>query len=128
MYKNDLEDRLIQFSISVIQVAEQLENSKTGNTLKGQLVRSSSSASLNYGEAQSAESRKDFIHKLKVVLKELRETNAGLKILEGLKIFPETIDISPLLKEANELISIFVRSVQTATRNDAIAKKMGSRK
>ena len=124
MSKNDLEERLIQFAVSIMQLAEQLPNTKTGNQLKGQMIRSSSSTSFNYGEAQGAESRKDFIHKLKVVLKELRETYAGLRMVEGLQLLPDSDLVPSLLKEANELISIFVRSVQTATRNDAIAKRI----
>ena len=81
MSKYDLEDRLVQFAVSVMRLAEMLPKTKIGIHLSDQMIRSSSSATLNYGEAQSAESRKDFIHKMKVVLKELRETNANLKRL-----------------------------------------------
>ncbi|MCF7833615.1 MAG: four helix bundle protein, partial [Candidatus Marinimicrobia bacterium] len=75
MTKYDLEDRLIAFSAQIIEIAESVTNSYTGNQLSTQLLRSGTSVSLNYGEAQSAESRKDFIHKIKLILKELRETN-----------------------------------------------------
>ena len=81
MNKYDLEERLIEFSVLIIEIVNQMPNSKAGNHLSGQLVRSGTSVSLNYGEAQSAESRKDFIHKIKVILKELRETFVCLKII-----------------------------------------------
>lgn len=71
--KFDLEDRLIEFAILTIKTTEKLNNSKAGNHIAGQLVRSGTSPALQYGEAQSAESRNDFIHKLKILLKELRE-------------------------------------------------------
>ncbi len=74
MNKYDLEERLIDFSVLIIDIDNKMPNTKAGNTLAGQIIRSGSSVSVNYGEAQSAESRKDFIHKMKVVLKELRET------------------------------------------------------
>ncbi len=81
MNKYDLEERLICFSVLIIEIVNEMPNSKAGNHLSGQLVRSGTSASLNYGEAQSAESKKDFIHKMKVILKELRETYVCLKIM-----------------------------------------------
>jgi four helix bundle protein len=124
MSKNDLENRLVRFAVSVMQLTEQLPNTKIGNQLSSQIIRSSSSIPLNYGEAQSAESRKDFIHKVKVVLKELRETNANLKMIDGLKLLPVPDPLVYLLKEADELISIFVTSVNTAIKNDALAKKI----
>lgn len=74
MDKQKLEDRLIDFTVLIIEIVNEMPNTKAGNHLSGQLVRSGTSPALNYGEAQSAESRKDFIHKVKVVLKELRES------------------------------------------------------
>ena len=83
------------------------------------MSRASISASLNYGEAQSAESKRDFIHKLKVSLKELRESMIGLKIIDQSGILkPKEIALI-CLKENNELISIFVKSVETAQKNQA---------
>ncbi len=72
--KFDLEQRLIQFAVTSIRLAEKLPASFAGRHLSGQLIRSATSPALQYGEAQSAESRNDFIHKLKIALKELRET------------------------------------------------------
>ncbi len=79
--KFDLEDRLIEFAILIIKITENLYNTRAGNYIAGQLVRSGTSPALLYGEAQSAESKNDFIHKLKVLLKELRETHIALKIV-----------------------------------------------
>jgi four helix bundle protein len=73
MNKFELEDRLVDFAVLIIDIVDNLPNTKAGNHLAGQLVRSGTSPALNYGEAQSGESRKDFIHKIKIVLKELRE-------------------------------------------------------
>ena len=121
MSQNDLEDRLVQFTIDVINLTEEFPNTKIGLELKGQLIRSSTSSSLNYGEAQGAESRKDFIHKLKVVLKELRETHVNLKIVNGINLVKSVDKLKYLIKEANELISIIVTSIRTATYNDELA-------
>ncbi len=75
-----LEERLIDFAVIIVSVVEALPNSKAGNHIANQLIRSGTSPAPNYGEAQSAESRKDFIHKMKISLKELRETMVWLKI------------------------------------------------
>ena len=74
MNKPELQERLINFTASIVEIVNELPNTKAGNHLAGQLVRSGTAPALNYGEAQSGESRKDFVHKIKIVLKELRET------------------------------------------------------
>lgn len=84
----------------------------------GQLLRSGTSPALNYGEAQSGESRRDFIHKIKIVLKELRESYICLKIIDHAKLFKIQDKILFAINECNELISIFVKSVETAQKND----------
>ncbi len=93
MNKYDLEERLIDFSVLLIEIVNEMLNSKAGNHLSGQLVRSGTSVSLNYGEAQSAESKKDFIHKMKVILKELRETFICLKIIHRCELYKSKIVI-----------------------------------
>ena len=113
----DLDERMIDFSIKVIHLTENLPKSNTGIYFSDHLMRSVSSAVLNYSEAQSAESRKDFIHKVKVSLKELRETFSGLRIIERLNNKQPPEDIFYLIKENNELISILVKSVKTARKN-----------
>lgn len=117
MNKKELEERLISFSVLIIELANEFTNSREGNHLAGQIIRSGTSCSLNYGEAQSAESRKDFIHKIKIILKELRETLISLKIIYRLKIYKSEEKITKALKENDELISIFVKSAETAQNN-----------
>jgi four helix bundle protein len=120
MTKGELEGRLIDFAVAIIKLAESLPNTFAGKHISGQIIRSGTSPALNYGEAQSAESRKDFIHKIKVILKELRETLISLKILLKSKIIPDSGFLIELINENNELISIFVKSVETATHNEKI--------
>jgi four helix bundle protein len=117
MNKSELEDRLRNFSVLILEISDEIPNKKTGNHLSGQLIRSGTSASLNYGEAQSGESRKDFIHKIKIVLKELRETCICLKIIKRAKLYKVKDKIEKALNENDELISIFVKSVETAQKN-----------
>lgn len=116
MEKIELEERLINFAVLIIEMTNELFNTKSGNHLSGQLVRSGTSPALNYGEAQSAESRKDFIHKIKIVLKELRETFVCLKIIHRSKLYKIEKKIQQALNENDQLISIFVKSVETAQK------------
>jgi four helix bundle protein len=111
----ELEDRLIQFSIRTILYCKTVENNFEGNFLTKQLIRSASSSALNYGEARSAESTKDFLHKMKICLKELRECMINLKIQKGANVTSDIVLLEELLKENNELISIFVVSIKTST-------------
>ncbi len=117
MKKFDLEERLIDFAVLSIKIAKILPNNYEGNHLGGQLIRSGSSSALNYGEAQSAESRKDFIHKIKIVLKELRESSVCMKVMKKAKLTNETALLDFGIVESNELISIFVKSTKTAREN-----------
>ena len=116
--KFDLEERLIEFSVLIILITENLFTTKAGNHIAGQLVRSGTSPALQYGEAQSAESRNDFIHKLKILLKELRETMVGLKIIKRVPLTKKLDLVDKGLNECNELISIFVKSIETAKKNN----------
>ena len=113
MKAGDIENRLIDFAVRVLNVTEALPNTKAGNHIAGQLVRSGTSPAPNYGEAQSAESRRDFIHKMKICLKELRETLIWLRIIEGKELCPPE-RLPDIIKECDELIAIFVKSVKTA--------------
>ena len=107
--------RLIEFTIKIIDVVESLPDNKVCNYLGGQLLRSGSSPVLNYGEAQAAESKRDFIHKLKIILKELRETSICLTLLNRKSFIAD----GSLLKESRELIAIFAKSISTAQANNA---------
>ncbi len=110
----DLEDRLVQFGITVIRMAEKIPNTRAGNVLGGQIVRSCTSPALNYGEAQAAESRRDFVQKFKIILKELRETKICLKLIKGIGLVKDENLVCLNEKENNELIAIFVKSIATA--------------
>ena len=115
--KFDLEERLIDFAVLISDVIDDLPNTRLGNYLSGQMIRSGTSPALNYGEAQGAESQADFIHKMKVVLKELRETFVGLKIIKRKEMLKDLTFLNETLSENNELISIFVKSIETAKKN-----------
>jgi four helix bundle protein len=111
--KYDLEDRLIDFALRISEIVEELPNTQLGNYIGNQLIRSGTSPALNNGEAQSAESKDDFIHKLKIVLKELHETRICLKIIQR-KPLIKSESIEETLNENNELIAIFLKPVSTA--------------
>jgi four helix bundle protein len=115
--KFDLEERLLQFASAIIDLSEKLPDSRAGNHVAGQILRSGTSPYPTHGEAEEAESREDFIHKLKVCLKERRETRRWARLIQR-KGWPknETALIFNL-SEADELIRIFFSSVQTAKRN-----------
>ena len=94
---------------------EALASARVGNHIAGQLILSGTSSAPNYGEAQSAESRADFIHKMKIALKELRETRVWLLIIQRKDLAPRvTSNVAWAVKECHELISIFVASISTA--------------
>jgi len=111
----DLEERLIDFAITIFNISEQLPNTRVGNHLAGQIIRSGSSPALNYSEAKSAESKNDFIHKMKVCLKELRETFVCLRMIKKKDLIKDLNLVDDAINENNELISIFVTSVNTAS-------------
>ena len=113
----DLEERLIDFAVRNIAVVEALPNTRAGNHVAGQLVRCGTSPAPNYAEAQGAESRNDFIHKMKVCLKELRETRVWLLIIQRKPLIKPPQKLSSLVNECEELIAIFVRSIDTAKKN-----------
>lgn len=118
MKKFNLENRLIDFSVSIIELTEEIPKSYIGMHLSKQLARSGTSVSLNYGEAQAGESKKDFIHKMMIVLKELRETFICLKILSRVGLYKDNVNMNLVYSECNELISIFVKSLQTVKSNN----------
>jgi four helix bundle protein len=115
--KYDLEERLIDFSIRISNVVDKIDNSKLGIYIAGQLIRSGTSPALNYGEAQSAESRKDFVHKMKIVLKELKESRISLRIIERKPLISNTNKLTSIMEEVEELIAIIYKSIQTAKSN-----------
>lgn len=115
--KFDLEDRLIDFAVRIIEVARSLPNTRIGNHIGRQLIRSGTSPAPNYGEAQGAESRSDFIHKVHICLKELRETKVWLMMIIRLNLIKSASQLYPLIDENEQLISIFMTSIKTAKEN-----------
>ena len=115
--KFDLDERLINFAADVIDISELLPQSLAGKHLAAQLVRSGTAPCLQYGEAQSAESRSDFIHKMKISAKELRETFNCLRLIQKKGWCPENV-LQPCINENNQLIAIFVKSIETAKNNN----------
>ncbi len=111
-----LEDRLIDFALNVNSLLAKLPKTYLGQNLSSQLTRSCTSPALNYGEAQSASSTKDYIHKMRISVKELRETHVGIKIIERGNLVKDKEFITSVKKESTELISIFISSINTATK------------
>lgn len=120
--KYDLDERLIDFADKLIDISEALPKTFAGNHIAGQLVRSGTAPALQYGEAQSAESRNDFIHKMKVSAKELRETYNCIRLIRKRKWYAEE-ELLKALDENNQLIAIFVASIETARKNNKTDKK-----
>ncbi len=113
----DLQDRLIGFGVRVMSVVEALRDTHIGNHVSHQLLRSGTSPAANYAEAQGAESRKDFIHKMKISLKELRETHVWLIMTQRKPLLEPPEKLDEIIRECNELISIFVSSIKTAAND-----------
>src|SRR5882762_8857194 len=115
--KYDLEDRLLDFAVNIVELTESLPNTRSGNHIAGQLLRRGTSPLSNHGEVEAAESRKDFLHKLRICLKELRETKRWLRLVGRLKRLGQAENLTFCLNEVDELIRIFAASVRTAERN-----------
>lgn len=113
----DLEERFVDYSVRIIRLSDSLPDTRAGRHIASQLLRSGTSPAPNYAEAQSGESRKDFIHKLKVALKELRETSIWLRTVQRAEMITESARIDPLIKETDELVAILFSSIETAKRN-----------
>ena len=107
--KYDLEDRLVDYACRMIDVVEALPNTRAGNYIAGQLIKPCHSPAFNYGEAQAAESPKDFVHKMGVVLKELKECRTALKIIIKKEMIKPVSKLEPVYKETEELIAIIAK-------------------
>ncbi len=122
LIKFDLEDRLVDYACLCLDVCELLPSSKAGQNLENQLSKSGTATALIYGEAQAAESRADFLHKMKMVLKEISESSVNLKIIKRKPVVVHpNIDIA--FNESNELMAIFLKSIETAKSNNVKVKK-----
>jgi four helix bundle protein len=113
----DLEDRLLEFASAIIDVSEKLPNTRAGNHVAGQILRSGTSPYGNHGEAQAPESAEDLIHKMKICLKELRETRRWARLIARKNWLGQDAQLAFVLTESEELIRIFDASVQTAEHN-----------
>ncbi len=113
----NLEDRLLEFDANIIELTESLPNTRAGNHIAGQLLRCGTSSLSNHGEVEAAESRRDFLHKLRICLKELRETKRWLRLAHRVKNLGPRTNLVRYLNEVEELIRIFVASVRTAEKN-----------
>ena len=123
----DLEERLLVFASAVIDLSEKLPNTRAGNHIAAQILRSGTSPYPNHGEAEDAESRDDFIHKLKICLKELRETLRWARLIQRKAYAKDAPMLAFVLGEADELIRIFYSSIQTARRNALAEKRPASK-
>ena len=124
--KYELEERLLEFASAMIDLSEKLPNSRAGNHVAGQILRSGTSPYPNHGEAEDAESREDFIHKLKLCLKELRETRRWARLIRRKNWAKDDPTLVFVLGESDELIRIFFSSIQTAQRNALVRKRSHS--
>jgi four helix bundle protein len=114
--KYDLEERLLAFMANIVRLADSLPSTKAGNHIASQLLRCGTSPLANHGEVEAAESRKDFLHKLRICLKELRETWRWLRLIGRLEL-ADRPELDASLSEAEELIRIFAASVRTTEKN-----------
>ena len=115
--KYDLEERLLEFSARIIRLSEKLPRTDAGRHVGNQVLRSGTSPYANHGEAEDAESTDDFIHKLKICLKEMRETWRWLRLIRHVPLVEKPALLDPLIDEADQLIRIFRQSVLTARAN-----------
>ena len=115
--KTELQKRLVAFGVGVILLSKYIPEDSAIKHLYGQLIRSATSPGLNYGEAQVAETRKDFIHKLGIVLKELKETEINLEMIMQTGLCEDNSFFIKNLNECRELIAIFTATIKTARKN-----------
>lgn len=115
--RRELEDRLVALSVNIDKLCKGLNKGFMPEHLSTQIIRSSTSAALNYGEAQAAESKNDFVHKTSIVLKELRETQICLKLLAGSMNENQKELMENCQQECGQLVAIFHKTVMTAKSN-----------
>ena len=118
MNKTELEERLVHFSTAIIGLTKELMDGFESYHLSKQIVRSCTAVALLYGEAQGAISKKDFIHKISLVLRELKETEINLRIIDDAKLSLNQVLINQLKDENIQLIKIFMKTLQTARQNE----------
>lgn len=110
----DLAERLLEYAARIIRLTEQMHRTQAGRHVAEQLLRSGTSPLPQHAEAQAAESKRDFVHKMKVGLKELRESDRWLRLTQRVPLIDKAERVDPLVHETDELIRIFVSSIRTA--------------
>ena len=115
---DQLEERLVNFAVRIIKLSACLPRTAAGKHIAGQILRSGTSPAPNYGEARGAESRADFVHKIRVVLKELNETSIWLRIIDRSKILKAEL-LTDIVQENGDLCKIFAASLKTARIRDS---------
>src|SRR5438105_11847043 len=108
-----LEERLVDFAVRIVKLSASLPRTSAGRHIAGQILRSGTSPAPNYGEARGAESHADFVHKLRIVLKELNETSIWLRVINSSQLLKTEL-LSEIIKEKVELCRIFTASLKTA--------------
>jgi four helix bundle protein len=112
---DQLEDRLIDFSVRIVKLSASLPKTPAGRHVAGQILRSGTSPAPNYGEARGAESHADFVHKVRIVLKELNETSIWLRVIERSKMLRKEL-VLDIVGENKELCRIFTSTLRTARK------------
>jgi four helix bundle protein len=112
-HADKLEERLTDFAVRIVRLSVSLPRTTAGKHIAGQILRSGTSPAPNYGEARGAESHADFVHKLRIVLKELNETAIWLRIIELSRIVQPEL-LADIMKENKDLCRIFTASLKTA--------------
>jgi four helix bundle protein len=118
-----LEERLVKLAADISPVANRLSDSFAGRHIAGQMIRSGTSPAPNYAEARSAESRADFIHKLRIAVKELNETAIWLRIVDKARLL-DGVSLSALMQECDEVRRIIGASLRTARLRGAAAHEL----
>ncbi len=123
----DLEERLLKYAAAVIRLTEGMRRTPAGMHVAGQLLRSGTSPLPNHGEAQAAESSADFVHKMSICLKELRETRRWLRLVQTAELIKVTAAADPVVRETEELIRIFYSSISTVRKRTFLRGRSGGR-
>ena len=124
---DQVEDRLVDFGVRVARMSEQLPRTELGRYYANQILRASNAPAPMYGEARCSESSADFVHKMKLALKELNETRIWMKMIERYGFFKPDV-LTELKSENFQLIKIFSASIATAKKNAANKKTIKSSK
>ncbi len=114
--KYDLEERFLKYAADLVRLTEKMESTRAATHVAGQLLRSGTSPLFNYGEAQAAESQRDFVHKMRIVLKELKESRSALRLVAIVPLIQPASVVEPFLAETEELVMLVAASIRTAEK------------